>query len=259
MNQSLSRQVALDVQVLEINLNKDFLYGVDWALAGQVAANRFGVNFNSSSMGKLNSTLGTADTIITTVNRGKWTGSKAIINALALQGKVSVATQPRVVTLNNQVAQIGINTTTTYLAELSTNVVANGPTTTTLTPGQVVAGFTLYLLPKVQGGNVYLQISSIIANLVDITPYPPNSTTTTNNTTTPQSQIYAPIGDEKRFNQRTLVPSGSTLVLAGFKKMSNTANKNTILGVDSLGGYGGTQTNVETIILITPTIINLNN
>ena len=94
---------------------------------------------------------------------------------------------------------------------------------------------------------------------MDITPYPPNSTTTTNNTTTPQSQIYAPIVDEKRFNQRTLVPSGSTLVLAGFKKMSNTANKNTILGVDSLGGYGGTQTNVETIILITPTIINLNN
>ncbi len=255
MNQSLSRQVALDVRVIEVNLNKDFLYGVDWNLVRSFTSQRYGVDISNASRSQLNQSLGTsAGTMLMSASSGVWNNSRVILNALEQQGKVSVETQPRVVTLNNQVAQIGINTSTTYLAQVSTNVVVQGPTTTTLTPGTVTNGFTLYLLPKIQGDNVYLQISSIISNLIAIQPYPSNGSASVQSG---GNQIYAPIIDEKRFNQRTLVPSGATLLLAGFKQLNNTANNNSIFGSNTLGGYGGGQKNVETVILITPTIIHL--
>ena len=182
-----------------------------------------------------------------------WGGSSTFINALAQQGKVSIDTQPRVVTLNNQVAEIGINTQTTYLASVSTTTTTNVGSTATLTPGTVTTGFSLYLLPKIQGNNVYLQISSTLASLITLKQYTGNTTGSSSNS----SAIYAPIVSSKRFNQRSAVPSGDTLVLAGFKQLKNEANKQSLFGSDALGGYGGNQTNVETIVLITPTILDL--
>jgi type II secretory pathway component GspD/PulD (secretin) len=114
----------------------------------------------------------------------------------------------------------------------------------------VTTGFTLYLLPKVQGNNIYLQISSTLSSLVSLETF-------TSGSGSSQNSIKGPIVTQKRFNQRSLVPSNATLVIAGFKQLTNKANNSSLFGVDQLGGYGGSQDNIETIILITPSIINL--
>jgi type IVB pilus formation R64 PilN family outer membrane protein len=259
MGKTMSRQVALDVQVLEIALNKGFNYGINWNLirdftAGQVSIGGAGGPGGGAQVVALNQ-LGNAPIAGAGVgfssSSGLWRGSSVFINALSQQGQVSIATQPRVVTLNNQVAEIGINTKTGYLARVTTTVAGvSGSPSTSLTPGLVTTGFSLYLLPKIQGNDVYLQISSTLANGLTFKEQTSGGGTGVN-----ASRIFVPTVSEKRFNQRSVVPSGSTLVIAGFKQLQTEANKASMFGSSALGGRGAQQTQVETIVLITPTIL----
>jgi type IVB pilus formation R64 PilN family outer membrane protein len=259
MSKSLSRQVALDVQVLEITLNKGFNYGVNWNLvrdftAGKVslgggADGKPGGGAQTVNLTQLGSTPTAGAGIGFGASSGLWGGTQVFINALSQQGQVSIATQPRVVTLNNQVAEIGINTKTGYLARVTTTVAGvSGSPSTSLTPGLVTTGFSLYLLPKIQGNDVYLQISSTLANGLSFKLQSSGSAPNI-------STIQVPTVSEKRFNQRSVVSSGSTLVIAGFKQLNTEVNKVSMFGTDALGGRGAQQTNVETIVLITPTIL----
>jgi hypothetical protein len=61
---------------------------------------------------------------------------------------------------------------------------------------------------------------------------------------------------QKQFNQRSVIASGSTLILAGFKQVQNQTGAMQLLDSQALGGKAATQSNSETIILITPIILN---
>lgn len=257
LNRKLSREVALQVQVLEVDLNRGFNYGIDWQLVRSFMNVKFGLQGSLAKPVTLTSlgsnTNDSAAGFIIQSTTGAWAGTDLLINALSQQGKISTVTRPRVVTLNNQVAQIDINTQTGYLKEVTTTTVGAASTSTTsLTPGTVKTGFSLYLLPKIQRKNVYLQISSTISTLLGITSIKANP----NMFATSNTQIQLPTVSEKRFNQRTLIPSGSTLVLAGFKQVRNDANHTKVFKLAPLGSRGAQQTNTETIVLITPTVID---
>jgi type IVB pilus formation R64 PilN family outer membrane protein len=268
MDRTLSRQVALDVQVLEITLNKGFNYGINWNMIRDFSAGKLsiggGANPSASGTGGgaqvvTLSPLGSAPTnglgLGFTGGNNVWGGTQVFINALSQQGQVSIATQPRVVTLNNQVAEIGINNKTSYLARVTTTVTqGSGSSSTSLTPGLITTGFSLYLLPKIQGNDVYLHISSTLSNGLKIGQFS-SSGSASGQSTGNSATIQLPSVSEKRFNQRAVVPSGATLVIAGFKQMNTEANKNAMFGADPLGGRGAQQNNTETIVLITPTIV----
>lgn len=258
LNLNLSREVALQVQVLEVDMKNGFNYGIDWQLV------RHFMNLAIGAQGALarpvnlmplgaNANDGAAGFIIRGNEGSRWDGTSILINAISQQGNVSTVTRPRVVTLNNQVAEIDINTQTGYLREVNTTTVgAASATTTALTPGTVKTGFTLYLLPKIQKKNVYLQISSTISNLLNIVNIKGNPNASAEN----NSQIQLPTVTEKHFNQRSLVPSGATLILAGFKQVHNEANKSDVFRASPLGSRGAKQGNTETIVLITPTVLD---
>lgn len=263
INKEMTRQVQIQVQVLEVTMNKGFNYGINWNLVAQYLGGQMslGGSFSSlQSISDLNNSIGSSGLGLSVLNgTRRWSNTSLLINALSQQGTVSVATNPRVVTMNNQVAEIGINTLTGYLASQVTTVTPSGTgtaTATTLTPGQITDGFTLYVLPKIQGTDIYLQITSTIAKLQTlntITSTGASNTATTNSSNAPIIQV--PTVAVKRFNQRTMVGTGSTLILAGFKQLRNEAQKASQFGADALGGSGGQQVNSETIILITPTIV----
>lgn len=264
LNEELSRQVSLQVQVLEVNLNKNYNYGIDWNIVRRVMGASFGLTGSLAqpiSVAALGSNLSPAlaGISIIGITGSKWAGTRVLINALKQQGKVSVVTEPKVVTLNNQVAEIGINTLTGYLAEVSTTQTgAVGQfLTQSLTPGVVKTGFSLYILPKIEHGRVYLQISSTISDLQNIQTISGNGSTdstSSSSSTTAANQIQVPTVNEKSFNQRSLVLSGSTLIVAGFKQLRNNNAHTSMFGVPS--SQGASTDNVETIVLITPTILN---
>jgi len=172
MNHNLSKQVLVKVQVLDIILNNAFNYGINWQAVKVSLGQQFQLNANYGtpiSLSTLNpfattSPLGGGTPglpIIGTDNfRNSSTGVTALINALTQQGKVSLVTEPRVVCLNNQVSVIRIVTQAGYLASVQTTSLSGSQAggasiTTQITPGTVVTGLTLYILPKILGEKVF--------------------------------------------------------------------------------------------------------
>ncbi|MDV8053568.1 PilN family type IVB pilus formation outer membrane protein, partial [Pseudomonas aeruginosa] len=76
-----------------------------------------------------------------------WAGSKAMVQALAQQGRVSTVRSPSVTTLNLQSAPIQIGRYDSYLASSQISNVAQVGSTTSLIPGAVTSGYNMSLLP----------------------------------------------------------------------------------------------------------------
>jgi type IVB pilus formation R64 PilN family outer membrane protein len=258
LNNDLSRQVVLQVQVLEVTLSKNFAFGIDWNSVQHymnTSITEKGSLFDATNVSGVVSN-GASTTALSSFGIGS-AATTTFINALGQQGRVSVVTQPRVVTMNNQVAEVLITRDTAYLQSVSTTITGtSGTATTSLTPGVVTDGLTLHLLPKIQGNKVFLEISS---NLVTLT-----SLNTINNkgvapgtadNTADFEQIQIPTLAQKQFNQRTVITSGSTLVIAGYQQISNQNSRAQYFGIQLLGGRGAEKGNTQTIVLITPTII----
>jgi type IVB pilus formation R64 PilN family outer membrane protein len=253
MNRDLSKEVLLQVQVLQITLNTNFNLGINWNLAYQNASSMAsGSNLGSNPIS--NSLAGTPG-ISAGIVSGPFANTKLLISALGQQGTVANVTNPEVVTLNNQVAQIDISRQTTYLAS-STNTLtaasgtASGFSQTTLNPGVVSTGFKLYILPKILMKNIYLEVSSELSTLQSLQTL----TSGGSSISSPgSSSLQLPVVDGKHFNLRSVVPSGSTLIIAGFNSVDSVAGTNSSFGVKS--GANTDQKDVQTILLITPTIL----
>lgn len=273
LNNILSQEVQLKVRVIELSLSKSFSYGIDWNLLDQkIGSFHFGITGSAGSATTLGA--GAASDGLTKLIIGK-KNQQAFLQALSEQGRLSVVTQPTVVTLNNQIASIKITQNTTYIKSL-TNTVNNtsggtgsGNSTTTIsstiTPGSITDGFILYLLPKIQHERVFLQITSTISSLLSldkVSTAPPSSaaedasgSSSGDNQNTSYQAIQAPTISSKQFNIRARVESGSTLVLAGFQSLRNQSESASPLGIQPLGGQGAEKKNVQTLVLITPVIV----
>lgn len=274
LNKSLSVQVGIKVQVLEVQLDSAFNLGINWNLVfrnmnpqlriGGALADA--TNPESSLIGA-GTDSGTASFQIGNA------GSNALLQALGRQGKLRVVTKPQVVTMNNQIAAIRITKNTGYIKSISSANTINY-VSTSITPGTVTDGFQLYLLPKVSGDKVFMQISSTISNLLSIqkestspdttalnAPIPANASAAAAQQAQAATQQYSaielPTVTEKSFNQRSVIQSGHTLVIAGFKRLFDQASNSTMANVIP-GSKGAQSQNVETLVLITPVIMRTN-
>ena len=184
--------------------------------------------------------------------------SHFLLNALSQEGRVRVVTKPQVVTMNDQIASIRITQDTGYIKSITSSQFEQYQTTT-ITPGTITDGFTLYILPKIQDQDVYMQISSRIANLLSlqkVSNEPTNLEDSSSVKTNSQfSAIMVPTIAAKEFNQRSVIRSGSTLIIAGYKRLRDQTSDAKMFGVSALGGQGSQSRNVETLVLITPTIL----
>jgi len=278
MNKELSQQVRIHVQLLEVRLGKNFNYGINWDLVRNTGKNSWRLAGNLAD--NANNT-GTFSPIgITFSSTGKsWGGSSTIIQALQQQGDVSLITQPTVTTMNDQVATISIQQQQAYLSGGDTTLNDNS-STSSLDTSTVTTGFNLYLLPKIQKEKVFLQISSVLSNLTNMATFNANTGETgssetdnqdtqdpsednndqqTNTTTNPGvNVVQLPQTALRSFNQRSVIPNGATLVLAGYIEKGNESNQSKFANVSLLGGKGATTKTVELVMLITPIILSEN-
>ena len=270
LNKNLSKQVLVKVQILEVDLENAYNLGLDW----QIIANAF---HNSPFI--INGNYGTPISITNVLsqqtglgggvappypqigtqmqNPGIIPGYTILFNALSQQGKTSIVTEPRVVCLNNQVSVIRIVESEGYVASIEntstggggTGTAAQNTVTSQITPGTVVTGLTLYILPKILGKNILMQVNadmSINKGIKDFTTGSGDNVST----------IQLPNISVKHFNQRSMIRSGDTLIMSGFRQVVNSANANQFLQSQALGGKGSLQQNKETIILITPILLS---
>ncbi len=272
LNNNLAKQVLVKVQVLDINLSNAFNYGINWQAVKVSLGEQFQLNANYGTP----ISLSTLNPFVTTppigggtpglptagaVNfRNSSTGVTALINALTQQGKVSLVTEPRVVCLNNQVSVIRIVTQAGYLASVQTTSLSGSQAggasiTTQITPGSVVTGLTLYILPKIMGEKVFLQVNADLSvnNGIQTLSSTSGSAPSSGNTA---PVIQVPNVTQKQFNQRSVIASGDTLILSGFKQVSNQANAMQLFQAQELGGKAAIEQTIETIVLITPIILH---
>ncbi len=256
LNKEMSRQVELKVKILEVDLDKSHQYGIDWNLVARALHTDFTIG--GSIFDGIQTRLGSKEFNPITIRIGE-ENDNVLINALSMMGKVSLVTEPSVITLNNQVAQIRITTDTSYLAQSETSI-EDQTVTTSMTPGVVTSGFMLYILPKIKGDHIYLQVSSVVSKLRSLDTI--NNFGNINAKVDPHKirgkdivTIQIPTLAEKRFNMRSLVNNGVTLVIGGFKQVEDIAAETRAFDIPYSGGKGSSHHNVETIVLITPTII----
>lgn len=271
LNKSLSRQVLIKIQVLDIALDSAYNYGINWAII-QSAFNHSNYQLLSNngtpiSINSLGSSLSSALTSVgiqqlpnpTGVTR---TGFTVLVDALKQQGKLSVVTEPRVLCQNNQVSSIRIIKQQGYLASIQTTTLSGSSTggasiTSQITPGSLVTGVTLYVLPKIMGDKVYLQVNADLSSSGGFDVI--NSSTGGDPGTSPpagSSSIQVPKVQQKQFNQRSIIKSGNTLILSGFRQVTNVAGAKQMFDSQALGGMAAGQVTLETIVLITPIILH---
>jgi type IVB pilus formation R64 PilN family outer membrane protein len=264
LNSNLSRQVLVKVQVLDISLSSDFVWGINWNAVKQTLGQQFLLTADEGTPISISSLSGADIPQIGTKNNlGSSTGVQALINALTQQGRVSVVTEPRVVCLNNQVSVIRIVNQEGYLASVQNTTVAgasgtgaSGTITSQLTPGALITGLTLYVLPKIMGDKVFLQVNADLSTKVSIQAISSATGGTPTDTSTAGSTIQVPNFTQKQFNQRSVIGSGDTLIISGYRQLSNTANAMQLLNSQAMGGKGAREQEVETIVLITPIILH---
>ena len=190
---SMTRQVIMEAKILEVELSDQFQAGINWALLstpgdrevtfGQVGGgtllagdgNGSLISGNSGDLdpdmldminGTMASAFGGMFTIAAEVG-----DFAAFIEALELQGEVSVLSSPRVSTVNNQKAVIKVGTEEFFVTDVSTTTVTGAGATTsqpdiTLTP--FFSGIALDVTPQISRENdVILHIRPAITDVVD--------------------------------------------------------------------------------------------
>jgi len=276
MNKNLAKQVLVKIQILQVSLNSAFQYGIDWQVIkrGFMGSN-FVLNANygtpvsiaplsatsaftrsNFSVPVLGSSGGLPEVAALNSDPNHITGVNVLVTALEQQGRVSVVSEPRVVCLNNQVSVVNIVNKQGYAASVSSTALAGGSgaggssVTSSITPATIVTGLILYILPKIMNDKVFLQVNADLSNLVALTSFESGA-----GGSSPAS-IQTPQTTEEEFNQRSVISSGDTMILSGFRQIQNQTGAMQLFGAQALGGKGAQQINTEMVVLITPIIIN---
>ncbi len=249
LNKQITQQVSIDVEIIEVRLNNGRQYGINWNLVKEASSGDGLINLISPfSSTAQNGSIPTVLNLQVTGEGSQYNGSNVLVKALKEQGEVSIVTSPRVVTMNNQVAEIALTRQHTYLASSTSRTTPNVGFETTLTPGVVTSGLKLFTLPKIQDNKIILQMNGSLSALLSIDRVESNG-----------SLIETPSLNEKRISQRAIVSHGETLLLTGFKDVRRENSKKSTLGQILLGGeVNKSQESTEVIILITPRIMGTN-
>lgn len=250
-NKALTRQVVVNVRVLSIELNNNDSYGINWDVVYTALNQNFGMAFNSGAS-ILQGTGSLALSVLSTAGQNtnsnikQWAGSKAIIEALGTQGRVSTVTSASVTTLNNQAAPLQVGRQTSYVASSQTTI-STGVATTTMTSGMVNSGFSMTVLPHiVDSSRMLLQYAMDMSSLLALN-------TVTSGTTIMQN----PDMDTRNSLQRIILNSGDTIVVSGFENSEVNAQSQGVAGAENPAAGGaviGKRAKNTIVMLIQPLI-----
>ena len=263
-NEKLSRQVAISVKLLQVQISNENSYGLDLGLA-----------FNSNNIG-----MGFAGPVGTVATEGAvngalsmtllrptspWKTTSAIIQALSTQGKTSLVTSASVTTLNNRPAPVQITTSQNYVKEVTVTNNYGSSTTTTdtdLDTDTLNYGFSMEILPRIlDHGRLVILFSMTLSDLLDLERFTTGGSPSGGSeeeTEGESTTVQLPKMQMRGFMQEIAMTSGSTLVLTGFEQMVSNMTTSGIgeAKMNLLGGQAHDQTRRDVmVILITPEVL----
>ncbi|MGD9638801.1 MAG: hypothetical protein AB7U85_07055 [Alphaproteobacteria bacterium] len=251
-NERLSRQVAINIKLLQVDLESTSKFGLDLTAAFAWPS---ATGLTSTLDGPYSATDSTTGVTMAVVGAtGKhwehWNGSTAIMDALAKQGDVSLLTTSTVTTLNNKPAPIQVSKTQSYVRSITSTIRDSGSSKdVSIEPADMELGLTIDVLPRIlDHGRVLLMFSMNLIELLNLDKFESSD-----------SVVQLPTIETRGFSQEIAMRSGSTLVLTGFEKIQNKFDK-TGMGQPDFQLLGGLNSSEKTrnvlVILITPEVLD---
>ena len=249
-NRSITRQVLFNVKVYEVNFSDKDQTAVNWSAVYKSISGKWGFGLSNTVAGISSEAISASGSILDT-SSSPWAGSKAVVQALSEQGRVSEVRSPSVTTLNLQPAPIQIGNVQSYVASSSTTTTASVGSSTALTPATITSGFNMMLLPKLlDKENMLLMITLSISSKPTFKDFESND-----------SKVQTTDYDTKNVAPKVLLRSGETLILTGFDENGDDARKSGV-GSPSFFGLGGGRTRSTShsalVVLVTPIVLQDN-
>ncbi|WP_047305774.1 PilN family type IVB pilus formation outer membrane protein [Pseudomonas fluorescens] len=246
-NRSITRQVLFNVKVYEVNFRDSDQTAVNWSAVYKSISGKWGFGLSNTVAGISSEAISASGSILDT-SSSPWAGSKAVVQALSEQGRVSEVRSPSVTTLNLQPAPIQIGNVQSYVASSSTTTTASVGSSTALTPATVTSGFNMTLLPKLlDKENMLLMITLSISSKPIFKDFVSNN-----------SKVQTTDYDTKNVAPKVRLRSGETLILTGFDENGDDARKSGV-GSPSFFGLGGGRTRSTShsalVVLVTPIVL----
>ena len=146
-----------------------------------------------------------------------------VFGLLKQAGDVTIVRSGQVIAANGQPAGVQVADEVNYLAQVSTSVVPNAGTQTSLTPGTRTGGFTVAVLPLIMADNrLLLQYTLNLSSLLGLTSNSSGGQT-----------IQTPQISSQTLQQQAYVKDGESIVLFGFDQGNQ--NSDRALGLASAG------------------------
>lgn len=233
--QELSKQVLLDIRILEFRSNLDHDQGIDWNLVRAIGEGTLNFVIPGTNATTSANSYGLAFEGV-----GKWDGTTALIKALEQQGTVSTETPISFLTLSSQPGRISQTTSTPYLSDISTEI-TDTTTSTSTTRGEVVEGVDMMVNANVQDDFVWLRTNGKLTKIASDTRETVNET---------QLRFIGLRSADLNFTNK--LRYGQTVVIGSIKQASTTASRSSSFGLDGLGSQVSNRETVETLVLMTP-------
>ena len=256
-NKALSLRVTLHMKILEVQLNQQHQFGIDWNLVykGLSLGGMTGNTVSSITGFAANAAQQQNDTgIATSKSLSDWSGTTAFINALDGQGKTSIIDEPTVTTLNNSPSTISITDKKAYIKSTQVTTTGSGSDATSqysINPDNIETGLKMTLVPHIQGDKVYLSIDGSLSSLQSI------ETKSFGQKGQSQYEVQLPETTSKDFNQRVMAFNKHLIVLSGLRSEDNSNQNNKNFGASALGSNSDQLSQKEMVVLIEPEIVRV--
>lgn len=250
LNRRVSQQIEVDVKVVEVSLNEENRFGIDWNTLVKnlktlnslnLATNFASQNFTSGSFLKFTGQGSKSGSGISQ------NGIQFVIDALSKQGHVDIVSQPKVRILNNQIAVIQVGSTQSFIDHTTFEVTQTG-SISSISTSQVQQGVTMRLLGNIVGDQIYLSVAPVVTTIDNI------RSITSGNTT-----IEAPQTTTKSINTIVKVKEGETVAIGGLITSNSQKDQQSVPVLSKIPMLGklfqysaNKNTKTELVIFITP-------
>ena len=247
-NDTMLRQIVLDVEILQVDLTQEHASGIDWS----IVSNGLGpLGVITAAGGSIMKPYSGSDpgSIQSVVSRRDGGGVKTLITALEQFGRVSSSYSTVVVTTNRQPVPLGVQNSEAYLASVTAgtvNAVSGVSTGATLTASSVSTGFSMMLVPLIMDSNrILIESTMQVSALREMKNFSSGSGATANSIQLPNVDSYNTL-------QRVSVAAGDTIVMSGFEREVILRDEIDVVRNTLPGSRRGRVTKQSTVILITP-------
>ncbi|MEK6731706.1 MAG: pilus (MSHA type) biogenesis protein MshL [Pseudomonadota bacterium] len=160
---NMSQQVILEAKILEVQLKSGYKAGIDWTVLGVSQTGRSALSTDLTAITRK----------IFTLDMHFGNAFSTIIDLLSTQGNVQTLSNPRISTMNNQMAVIKVGSDEFFVTDVSSTTTGSGSDATTsqnLTLTPFFSGISLDVTPQIStNGDVTLHIHPVISAVTDQT------------------------------------------------------------------------------------------